>query len=48
MNLDGYFDVTKIKDELSQFYAINTNEDTLNEILNELERLNLINDRTNK
>ena len=48
MNLDGYFDVTKIKDELSQFYAINTTEDTLNEILNELERRNLINDRTNK
>ena len=45
---DGDVDVAKIRNELKQFYTIDTTEETLDEILQELKRRNLIQDNTTK
>ena len=45
---DGDVDVTQIKNELKQFYKINTTEETIDEILQELKRRNLIQDNEKK
>lgn len=45
---DGDVDVTQIRNELKQFYTIDTTEETVDEILQELKRRNLIQDNTKK
>lgn len=42
MSPDGKVDIKKIKNELKQFYTIDTTEETINEILLELKRRNII------
>jgi hypoxanthine phosphoribosyltransferase len=45
---DGDVDVAQIRNELKQFYTIDTNEETVAEILQELKRRNLIQGNTEK
>jgi hypoxanthine phosphoribosyltransferase len=45
---DGDVDVAQIRNELKQFYTINTNEETVTEILQELKRRNFIQGNTKK
>ena len=44
----GDVDVAQIRNELKQFYTIDTTEETVDEILQELKRRNLIQDNTKK
>jgi hypoxanthine phosphoribosyltransferase len=46
LNPEDDVDVTKIKNELKQFYTIGISEETLEEILQELKRRNQIKDNT--
>ena len=48
MSPDGDVDVAKIRNELKQYYTIDTTEETLDEILQELKRRKLIQDNTKK
>ncbi len=48
MSPDGDVDVTQIKNELKQFYTIDTTEETIADILQELKRRNLIQGNTKK
>jgi hypoxanthine phosphoribosyltransferase len=45
---DGDVDVAQIRKELKQFYTIDTTEETVAEILQELKRRNVIQDNTKK
>jgi hypoxanthine phosphoribosyltransferase len=45
---DGDVDVAQIREELKQSYTIDTTEETVDEILQELKRRNLIQDNTEK
>jgi hypoxanthine phosphoribosyltransferase len=45
---DGDVDVAQIRKELKQFYTIDTTEETVTEILQELKRRNVIQDNTKK
>jgi hypothetical protein len=44
----GDVDIAQIRNELKQFYTIDTTEETVDEILQELKRRNLIRDNTKK
>ncbi|TET27994.1 MAG: phosphoribosyltransferase [Candidatus Bathyarchaeum sp.] len=48
MSPDGDVDVTQIRNELKQFYTIDTTEETVADILEELKRRNLIQGNTKK
>jgi len=48
MRPDGDVDVTQIRNELKQFYTIDTTEETVADILEELKRRNLIQGNTKK
>ncbi len=48
MNTDGDVDVTQIRSELKQVYTIDTTEETVNDILQEFKRRNLIQGNTKK
>ena len=48
MNPDGDVDVAKIRNELKQFYTIDTTEEKVDEILQELKWRKLIQDKTKK
>jgi len=45
---DGDVDVAQIRNELEQFYTIDTTEETVAYVLRELKRRNLIQDNTKK
>jgi hypothetical protein len=45
---DGDVDVAQIRNELKKFYTVDTTEETITDILQELKRRKLIQDNTKK